>query len=189
MAQFLKVDNLLQIASLLSPIAALAVNVVCQIYAVRLRQGRNFLRCVAEGFLGGVFALVAYEYFLQQWRGVSGGAVDHSFYFNTLVYLLLAYSFFHFANLGNSSIRIRIYLEIKKSHGGISLREICEAYNESELMVLRLQRLVESGDVVVKNNRYYLGKARLAVVASVILMLKIFIIGHKTEFDLKRHCP
>ncbi len=86
-------------------------------------------------------------------------------------------------NLGQTSVRIRIYSEIAARPGGISAQELTREYRDEALMEVRLQRLVESGDVVRKGDRYFVGRLRLVYLASIIFAAKRFVLGKASEFD------
>lgn len=167
---------------LLAPIAALAVNVIAQVLAVRMGQGRHFLRAVAAGFVVGAVALLAAETLFpvaseprEVWM--------IGLFVNLPLYAGLSYCYFTFANLGQSSIRIRIYDEIERQPDGISAAQIAQEYDEAALMENRLQRLLESGDLVLREGRYFLGRARLVGIANVIFWIKRLILGKVSEFE------
>jgi hypothetical protein len=101
---------------------------------------------------------------------------------NLPLYAALSYCFFTFANLGQSSIRVRIYDEIAQQGIGVSSAQIAQEYDEAALMENRLQRLVESGDLVLRHGHYFLGRKRLVPIASIIFATKRFILGKTSEF-------
>jgi hypothetical protein len=101
---------------------------------------------------------------------------------NLPLYAALSYCFFTFANLGQSSIRVRIYDEIAKQGTGVSSLQIAQEYDEAALMENRLQRLVESGDLVLRQGQYFLGRKRLVPIATIIFATKRFILGKTSEF-------
>lgn len=178
-----KVVDAWECCSLLSPILALWVNVVFQVVLVRVRKGKGFLRSMLEGLLAGFVALTAFEVFLILWRGVSLESLVISCLVNAPTYAALSYCYFGVANLGHTSIRIRLYYEIAKRRNGMSLQDIENIYNEKAFAEMRLKRSLESGDIIQKNSRHYLGKARLAVAARIIGAIRGFLIGAKSEFE------
>ena len=166
---------------ILAPVAALAVNVIVQVIAVRFAQGRHFLRAVVLGFFVGAAALLVAETFFPVARD-PGEAWVVAVLVNLPLYAALSYCFFTFANLGQSSIRIRIYDEIAQHRSGVSSAQIAREYDEAALMENRLQRLVESGDLVLRDGYYFLGRRRLVPIASIIFATKRFILGKISEF-------
>jgi hypothetical protein len=183
MGTFRQVVNAWECCSLLSPIIALCVNVVVQVGLVRVRKGKGFLRSVIEGLLGGFLALTAFDLVLNFWGSVSLESIVISGLVNAPIYLALSYCYFGVANLGHTSIRIRLYSEIAQRSNGMSLQEIEEIYNEKTFAEMRLQRSLESGDIIQRGSRHYLGKARLAVAAHIIGAIRGFLVGAKSEFE------
>jgi len=168
---------------LLSPVAALAVNVVAQIVLLRASRGSHFLRSIIGGFLVGFVVLGALDLFAVREAGWSLDAALKILVVNTITYGSLGYCYFNFVNLGQSSIRIRLYAEIAATGNGISIKELSRDYDEQALMKMRLQRLRESGDVVEKEGRYHVGRNRLVLIGAVIFAAKRFILGKDSEFQ------
>ncbi len=185
MAQFPRAAEGWQICSIASPLAALCVNAVAQVLAVRASRGRNFLRCVLVGFFTGALALAAFETLL--FRTNSGpDACAVSLLVNAPTYAALSYCYFGLVNLGQTSIRIRLYAEIAERPEPMPLQEIDRIYNEEAFAGMRIKRLLESGDIVEKNGRYYINRTRLALAANVIAGIRLFIIGARSEFENDR---
>jgi hypothetical protein len=177
------VDNLGQYFLLLTPVAALAVNVVAQVLLVRLQRGRHFLRAQTGGILVGGIALIVFDIFAVTRFDTAGETLALSLLINIPTYLALSYCFFNFVNLGQTSIRIRIYSEIAAYPNGMPTEEIAREYQDDVLMRVRLQRLVESGDVVQKCDRYFVGRTRLVRLGNLIFAAKRFVLGKASEFD------
>jgi hypothetical protein len=163
-----------------APVAALAVNVLTQIVAFRL-QGRNFLHTIVVGFFAGLLTLIVAQCIFPP-GATAVDAYCNAAFVNVPIYAALSYGFFNFANLGQSSIRLRIYARIAGQSRGVSAAELVSEYNEVSLMNMRLQRLVESGDIVRRNDRYFLGRKRLVPIAHAIFAIKRFVLGKISEF-------
>ncbi len=170
-------------APLLGIVAALALNVLAQIALVRLARGAHFLRSAAGGFGVGLVALVAFEALLIFGQPSAGESWEKALLVSVPSYIALSYCFFNFINLGQSSIRIRLYSEIAAVPGGVSVEQMAREYNEDALMHARLHRLTESGDIVERDGRYFIGRRRLLPVAAIIFGLKAFILGKGSEFE------
>lgn len=158
---------------------ALGVNVIVQVVAVRLSRGAHFLRSVVIGFAAGACFLVASELALPSvsgsfWRG---------FVANPIWYAALSYCYFNFINLGQSSIRIRIYEEIRRHPDGMPAAELDRKYNEALLMHMRLERLMESGDIGLSSGRYFIRRKRLVPIATIIFQMKRIVLGKESEFE------
>ena len=176
MALFQGVGNFLPYFSLFNPIFALGLNVFAQVVLFRARRGDHFVRSILEGCFAGAGGLVLLEIFGDR-EGVASHVV------NGLTYGALSYCYFHLACLGQSSIRIRIYSEIAATSRGLSLEEIGQVYDGRALAKIRFQRLIESGDIIERDNRYFIGRKRLILVANVIAGIKRIIMGRKSQFD------
>ena len=178
-----KAAELCPYLSLLLPVAGLAVNVLAQILLMRMRRGTQFFRATVEGFLCGLAATVVLEFLLISGRECTGETLAMALLVNIPTYVALSYCSFNFANLGQSSIRIRIYSEICEAPAGILVEQIAREYNEEELIRVRLQRLLESGDLVLRDGRYHIGRSRFVLISRFIFWLKRFILGKASEFE------
>ena len=166
------------------PIAALALNVMVQITSFRIARGRHFLRSVALGFFAGAIALVIFQVLECRSTGTRDNQLVESLLLvNLPIYTALAYCFFNFANLGQSSVRVRIYEEIASSPSGVPVSQITREYDDETILCMRLNRLLESGDLVEREGRLHIGRSRLITVAGVIFALKRFVLGKTSEFE------
>src|SRR5438045_1553009 len=151
--------------AVIAPIAALTVNVLGQIVVFRLQHGRHFLRSIAFGFvLGGAVLFIAQCIWPPDPNPVE--AWSKALLVNLPCYAALSYCFFNFANLGQSSIRVRIYAKVAARSDGVSVVEIAREYNEAMLLGMRLDRLVESGDLIARDGSYFLGRNRFVPIDS-----------------------
>ncbi len=170
--------------SILLPPASLLVNVGAQVFLFRMRKGTHFLRSVAGGFLTGLAALALFEFWMLAAHDATGGTLAGAILVNTPVYFCLSYCYFIFINLGQASIRIRIYSEIARTAGGIRMESILEEYNEPALARVRLERLFESGDLVRDSaGMCHVGRRRLLAAAIPVFALKKFLLGKRSEFE------
>lgn len=169
--------------ALLCPIAALAVNAITQAAAFRLRRGTQFFRSIVEGFLAGALAFAILEVALAPKGGSLREYVVMAFLVNGPTYLALSYCAYNFVQLGQTSIRIRIYSEIAAKPSGVSVEEITREYDDEALMRGRLRRLLESGDLVERNGRYFLGRKRFLFVSHILFAAKRILLGKGSEFE------
>jgi hypothetical protein len=181
MAFFLEADSTAALVSLLSPIAALGVNVVAQVMIVRGRGGTRFFRSIVEGFFTGLPALALGEFLALRSAGSPGLIV--SVIVNPSIYVGLSYCYYAVASLGHASIRIRMYSEIAAEKGGKSMVELEELYREDTLIQLRLDRLTKSGDLAQQGGRYFVARTRLLTVANIIFAAKRILLGRRSEFE------
>jgi hypothetical protein len=134
------------------------------------------------GFLAGGASLMAAQCIYPP-GGTALQAWSNALLVNLPTYGALSYCFFNFANLGQSSIRVRIYARIMGRPEGVSVSDIAKEYNEPMLMEMRLQRLLESGDLTLTEGRYFLGRTRFVPIAHTIFWIKRLILGKLSEFE------
>ena len=169
--------------SLLCPIAALAVNVIIQIVAFRRRGGAQFFRSIAEGFVSGAMAFGIIEAVFVPGGDSLMNRLAMALLVNAPIYLALSYCAYNFIQLGQTSIRIRMYSEIAARPSGVSVEEMKREYDDKALMRVRVQRLIESGDIVERNGRYVVGRKRLVLISNIIFAAKRILLGKESEFE------
>jgi hypothetical protein len=169
--------------SLFSPIAALAINMAVQIVGFRLRRGSHFFRSVMEGFFLGALALLIIESLLIIGDETRSDGVTMALLVNLPTYLALSYCYYSFVQLGQTSIRLRMYSEIASRAAGVTIAEMEREYDESALTDMRVQRLIESGDILEKEGRYFIGRRRLLLVVHIIFAAKHILLGKKSEVE------
>ena len=168
---------------LIAPIVAMLVNLLTQVTVYRLRRGRQYFRSIIDGFLVGAIALAASETFLIAAGNPTTDRFLLALLVNAPIYLCLSYCYYSFVQLGQTSIRIRMYGEIASRPSGVMISAIEREYDEKGLTEVRLQRLLESGDLVERDGKYFIGRRRLLHIANVIFAAKHFLLRKKSEFD------
>ena len=162
-----------------APVLGLAAYCLAQIVVARSMPGRGPYHSLKLGFMVGLVLTLA----------VSGWAVgqmvigseDRTGYvvLNLLTYLALAFGYFNFVNLTVASLRIRLLEEIREAGGAMPAATLKAAYNSSEVVAVRLQRLVEGGHLVEKDGRLHSGRLLFLIVARIFDGLRLLIIGRK----------
>lgn len=104
-----------------------------------------------------------------------------------LTYLFLAYCYvIGFFNLGESARRIRLLIEL---HGagarGMTLDEILAAYNARMIVEARLGRLLTGGQISERGGRYHSKRSAMLYVAKLLVLLKILLLGARSEFGAR----
>ncbi|CAG1065074.1 hypothetical protein BAC1_00651 [uncultured bacterium] len=84
-----------------------------------------------------------------------------------LTYSLLAYSYFHIFNMGETARRVRILSELRE-RGKLSEAELKSFYNSAAILDRRMERLVALGQVRVEGGRVLLKSRRLFMAASLM---------------------
>jgi hypothetical protein len=170
-------------SSLIAPIAAILINLATQIVLYRTRRGREYFRSIIEGFFAGAIALAGSEAFFILSEHALTDRLILALAVNGPIYFCLSYCYYSFVQLGQTSIRIRMYTEIALRPSGVMISEIEREYDEKGLTEVRLQRLLESGDVIERDGNYFIGRTRLLHIAHVIFAAKHFLLRKKSEFD------
>jgi len=169
--------------ALLCPIIALAVNVLTQILVFRLRRGAQYFRSIVEGVLSGALVFVILEAIAAARGNFLSREMAAIFLVDAPTYLALSYCSYSFVQLGQTSIRIRMYSEIASNPSGVSVDEMKREYDDKAVLEVRLQRLLESGDIILKNGRYFLGRRRFLHVSNLLFAAKRFLLGKGSEFE------
>lgn len=164
--------------NVVNPIFAFSINVVTQILCVRFVMN-GLLKSLFSGFAVGLLNLL----FIQLFTAFLNVALLPNLIVNIIIYSSLGYCYFHFINLGETARRIRILRELYDSDGGLTLEEILKLYNAKKMVELRLQRLLGNGQVILKDGMLFIGKPVLLLISKTILLMKLIILGQKSEFD------
>jgi len=168
---------------IISPIFGLLLNVVTQLLICRYVKRVGLLKSVFAGFVFGFISVVIIEanFFLTE--TLLAAAFVGRVSLNLITYAALGYCYFHFINLGETARRIRILRELWDSDDGLTMDEIRERYNASEIILARLERMMGNHQIVLKENRYYIGKPVLLYMAKALVFMKIILLGRRNEFD------
>jgi hypothetical protein len=161
------------------PVAAFVINVFVQVVSYRSVSSLNFLRAVFVGFGAGLMAIVAfsvYDYAIHRQPPLEFLSI---FIMNLITYSALGYCYFHFINLGTTARRIRLLIEISEVGCGLSYEEILERYNSRKMVDMRLHRLLDTGQVVLRDGRCFIGKPALLLIARAIIVLKLLVLGKR----------
>jgi len=161
----------------LSPLLATAVNVVVQVVVLRASGGVRFRASLLTGFLAGGLALAA-----LLWT-VSCGACARDLAGHALLaggaYAGLGFCYFAFLNLNQASLRIRMLKELHAAPGEtLPLGDLLARYHAGHILDERLDRLLGSGQLVLRADRYYSGpRSEFLVLARFLNLLKRMLLG------------
>ncbi len=102
---------------------------------------------------------------------------------NFVFYSALAFFYFSFVNIGETSVRIRVLRELAASSEGISTEELLKRYNVNHIIQMRVDRMLNTGEMIKKDDRYYYsGKPKMFLIAKTCQRLKVLLLG-KRSFD------
>jgi len=166
----------------LIPLLSVLVNLIVQVFSFRYWKGSNYFLTIMLGFGVGLAAFVVMET-LFLWEDFSTDHLLTALLVNTPIYICLAYCYYSFVQLGQTSIRIRLYAEIASKTDGLSAEEVAREYSDDSLVAVRIQRLVESGDLIDRNGAFFIGRSRLPLIGDILFAAKRFLLGKTSEFD------
>lgn len=101
----------------------------------------------------------------------------------TGVGLMIWFMYLNIAQAVNSSLRIRVLLELSEKGAATSFRELSQKYNDEDLIRMRLARLVSGGAVEKRSEKYYLNSGKLVHIANFFSLLKSIVVGKASQFD------
>ena len=167
----------------INPVFGLAVNVLVQLISFRFILKSGLLKTVFLGFFAGLFFVLMIESYIF----LATSAPFNDFFMkliaNFIAYASLGYCYFHFINLGETARRIRILREIYDSKDGLSMEDILQRYNAKEIVEKRIGRLLNNGQVLFKNGKYYIGNPTLLMMSRIIVAMKLMLLGKRSEFE------
>ena len=158
-------------------LAALVCTGLVQLLSVRLSRGRlGVVASLFVGFAAGLVILATGE-LLALLRGP--GTLADSLGLaaaNGILFVCLWYFYFHFINIGEASLRIRVLREAERMSGR-PLDDLLAVYNVRTVVAARMERLVHDGQLVVHGGRFRAGKPRMVVVAKAFSFLRWLLLG------------
>jgi hypothetical protein len=169
--------------NLTSPILAFMFYALIQVCGVRWIKKLGLFNSMVFGTSIGLVVLILLEFY---WFWLPSGT-NLGFYpkliSNLIIYLCLSYNYFHFINMGETARRIRIIREIYDSPNGLSEKELLKCYNSEQMIDLRMERLLSKNQVILEEGRYFIGNPTMLAIANMIVRLKIFFLGKRSEFE------
>ena len=164
------------------PIICFPLNVLFQVVSYRVIPKIGLLKTELSGFVFGLFGLFIMEAITFLTFPILTINVFSVLITNLIIYLSLSYCYFHFVNLAVTARRIRLLRDLNNSEDGMTMDEILLQYNSRDMVQNRIERLVNSGQVIYKNNRYYIGRPAMLWSARIILIMKQLVLGKRSEF-------
>lgn len=167
----------------MTPVIGLSVNAIIQILSFRSISKTGLLRSIYFGFFAGLCSLIIID--ILYWRSFSFLFRGMMFpnITNIIIYAVLGYCYFHFVGLGETARRIRMLTEIYDSKEGLSLEDILSRYNAREIVEKRIDRLLNNGQLICKDGKYFIGKPIVLFIAGSVILLKLLFLGRRRELD------
>jgi hypothetical protein len=178
------------LVQVLIPFVAVMFNVVVQILSCKfLLRGDHqthhepLKTSVVLGIFSGIICVIVQEvivfYFIfRLFRGEMVGMTI----VNLLVCLAFSYWYVVFITFGETALRTRVLMEIDKV-GELSEQEILARYNAQELTKIRIDRLVNTGQIEFRQERYFGTNSLLVKFAKCLGYMHLVIFGHKGDYQ------
>jgi hypothetical protein len=176
--------SLYGITQILVPLVGAVINIIAQYLYLKLNVRLTLLRSVYMGFFSGLFFLISFElYIFFKFDGQTLVDSICLLIVNLIIYGYLGYQYLNIVALGETARRIRIMREIYEVENGLAYSEILENYNAKQIIKLRLDRLINNGQIVYRNGRYFIENKTMVFITKLMHALKLIIIGKGSEFE------
>lgn len=166
---------------ILIPLIAISGNISAQMFLYKYLPGKKLLKSEYSGFLCGVIVLAVCQALVYGEPAVERLSL---ICVNLIIYFCLSYCYFHFINLGETARRIRLLRELYDSGQGLNKEEILSRYNAEEVIDLRMRRLLNNRQIILRAGRYYVGSPVMLLISRAIVLMKLVVLGKKSEFEI-----
>lgn len=163
-----------------SPALILALHIIFSRFALAIKSRRSpQLICLSSVLFANVpfFALLCALFFYPHAAGEFPLAIISvpSFLYAFIVFNLIGYTYFHFYNMSETARRIRILYDIY-SKGSLKKSDIENIYHKSDMVEIRLERLLGLGQIKKIDGAYHLD-GRVLYYCAVLLAFWSGLIG------------
>ena len=155
------------------PIFSLCFNIFIQVFSYKYILRKRLLLSEYLGYACGLILLFIFHF------GISGAL----FFVNLIIYACFSYCYFNFINMGETARRIRILRELYDSPAGLSKEEIFRCYSARDILLIRINRLTNNGQIILRDCKYHIASPVMLLISRAIVLMKLIILGEKSEFD------
>jgi len=167
------------------PVLMLAANVTFQLVSIYLFRNLTILKSVIMGFLTGFSLMGWIEIQISGQLGQDSGEFLGNFLINAIAYICLSYCYFGFIGLVESARRTTILREIDRAGGYLSETEILRIRSGKKMAEFRMNRLISKGQIRKEEDRLYIqGKPIVLRMAQLVTLMKVVVLGKKSEFEI-----
>ncbi|MFH0753291.1 MAG: hypothetical protein V2A70_01850 [Candidatus Omnitrophota bacterium] len=169
----------LNIFQVVDPLLGLVVNVLIQMTVFKFDHRRRLLRSIIIGFMAGLAVISIVDpfiFFMSHKPLLERAAVV---LVHLMTYGFLGYCYFHFINMGETARRIRLLRELYDAPEGLTQAEILFRYNAKEMVRMRLDRLLNTHQIVLRDERLYIASHVMLLMSKGVLWMKTLILGKK----------
>mgnify|MGYP001458472362 CR=1 FL=1 len=166
--------------NILIPVIGIFTSIIAQVFSYKYLLDKKLLKSEYFGFLCGLIVLVICEILTYQAPVANSVAL---ICVNLIIYFCFSYCYFNFINMGETARRIRLLRELDESPDGLTWEDMFKRYNAQEIIKIRINRLLSNGQIVLRNERYYVSSPVMLLISKAIVLMKSIILGKKSEFD------
>jgi hypothetical protein len=176
-------NNMMEYSTIVSLCMGLSTAVILQVLIIRFATRADLLKSFFIGFVTGYFCFLLFS--VSAYLRSSESTIDLVFTLITgsISYASLAFCYLAFLGIGETSIRTRLLAEIKGKADGLSEADVLRLYNIQNMVDVRIERLIQKGQVVQKGGRYHIDSRLLIFLGQVVTICKLIVLQKKSEFD------
>lgn len=169
-------------------IGALLITAAVQLMTVRLSSRcMGVVMSLFVGFAAGLSALATGEVILLLRLEAAYADCIGLALANFVLFICCWYFYFHFINIGEASLRIRVLREAAARTEGVTMQELLSVYNVNTVIETRVARLAADGQLVAKEGLFHAGQPKMVVVASIFSFARWALLG--PEAARRFHAP
>ena len=168
---------------IITPLMALTINIIVQIFMVQITGQGTLLKSVFSGAFAGGVGLLMMDGYIYHLSAHSLSNYLPYVLVNLIIYLCLCWNYLNFVNMGETARRIRILREIYEVPHGISLPNLLKRYNAEEGLNRRLERLLKNDQITLKEEKVFLKKSSVLIIAKCFRLAKLILLKKESEFD------
>jgi hypothetical protein len=160
----------------------LSTAVILQVLIMRFANRADLLKSFFIGFAAGYLCFLLFGIFIYFRFHESTIDLVFTLIAGSISYASLAFCYLAFLGIGETSIRRRLLDEIQGAASGLSEVDVIRLYNVRHMVDVRLERLVQKGQVIQKGGRYQISSRLLISLGQVVTICKLIVLRKKSEF-------
>ncbi|HOZ47631.1 MAG TPA: hypothetical protein PLO37_12880 [Candidatus Hydrogenedentes bacterium] len=165
------------------PVLGLAVHVVANVVSYRGIRRLGMLKSLIYTFALGLVSVAVATVAICLADPALRAELLPYLIVNGIAYGALGYDYFHFINLNVTARRPRIMGEFLDAQRPLTLEDITARYDSALQVRVRVKRLVDSGQIVERDGRYFIGRPTMLYITRFIMFMKLVMLGKRSEFE------
>jgi hypothetical protein len=164
-----------------TPFIGLTVSIITQFVGLRSFAKISFYKSVFVGLIFGLLSVIGLEvyfFIIENRDAIDLVAIS---IVNIFCFIVMQSCFFLIINTGVSALRVRFLDELSRAEKGLTVEEIIERYNPKEITQKRIEKLSAAKQIFCKENRYFVNRGLILLVAKVFDNMKFLIFGKRFQ--------